>query len=273
MDISYEKLLSDEDFATDFFKNLRIEEGIVCPRCKGVEHYYVQTIKQFTCKCCKRRTTLKSGTVMQSSKLPLKIWLQTFWFMAQSKKGISAKHMQRLLGIKRYRTVFELMHKIRNMMGQSEQERISQCAEGYVSVKLKLDIRDENSTKRQQLLLCNQKNQNGYYQISILSAADMNTWQPAKNARISMARTHKWTYSQMNSVERVRVCDLTVWELTHYSNLLKSITGVHHGVSKKYRQNYLDEFSFKTNTSMDKKDVFERIVKLSVLRPWWAQVT
>lgn len=269
MDLTIEKLFSDEDFLCEFVRVEREKQGITCPRCSSREHYYIKTIKQFTCKQCNRRTTLKSGTLMQSSKLPLKVWFQAFWYIGQTRKGVSSKQMQRFLGIKRYKTVFELMHKIRNMMSQSELERLSSSLEGFVKVNLGMNVRDAKKGERHQILIRNEKAADGNHRISILAAADMNSWQPCRNARLGLARTHKWSEEDIGKAERIRVADLTGWEQTHYSNLLKSITGAYHGVSKKYRQLYLDEFNFKTNVSMMKKDLFTEIVSRSLLRVWW----
>jgi transposase-like protein len=269
MDLTIEKLFSEEETLSDFVRKEREKKGIICPRCSCREHYYVKTIKQFTCKGCKRRTTLRSGTVMQSSKLPYKIWFQAFWYIAQSRKGISSKQMQRYLGIKRYRTVFELMHKIRNMMSQSELDRLSASIEGFVQSKLEMNIRDAEPGDKHQILIRNEKDDRDNYKISILAGADMNCWRPSRNARVSLARSHSWGLADIAKAEVVKADELSGWMQTHYSNLLKSIDGIYHGVSRKYRQLYLDEFSFKTNASMMKKDIFAELISCSLLRVWW----
>ncbi|MGY0407781.1 MAG: transposase, partial [Polaribacter sp.] len=60
----------DEESCKEAFKAYRLEEGIRCKKCGGRLHYWKKNREQWECKNCNHRTTLKSGTVMQSSKLP-----------------------------------------------------------------------------------------------------------------------------------------------------------------------------------------------------------
>ena len=64
------------------------------------------------CRQCRFRTTLRSGTIMQASKLPFRKWYLAMAFMTFSKKGISAKEMQRQLAHKYYEPVWLMMHKL-----------------------------------------------------------------------------------------------------------------------------------------------------------------
>lgn len=113
---------SDEDQCKIAFKNLRLKQGVVCKQCAGVDHYWISTRDQFQCKTCKFRTTLRSGTVLQHSKLPFRYWFLSMYLMTMTKKGISATELQFHLGHKRYEPVWQLMHKIRRGMGEREKK-------------------------------------------------------------------------------------------------------------------------------------------------------
>lgn len=102
------------------FKEVREREGICCKKCSGTVHYWLQAKWQWQCKACRFRTTLRSGTVMESAKLSFHKWYLCMALMSFSKKGISAMEMQRQLGHKRYRTIWVLMHKIRSGMGKRD---------------------------------------------------------------------------------------------------------------------------------------------------------
>ena len=99
------------------FKLEREKEGVICKKCSQTEHYWLSSKWQWQCKNCSFRTTLRSGTIMENSNLPILTWYLCMSFMSFSKKGLSALEMQRQLGHKRYNTVWNLMHKIRNAMG------------------------------------------------------------------------------------------------------------------------------------------------------------
>ena len=81
---------------------------------------WYESCQRFRCLECKTQTTLRSGTILQDSKLPYNIWFMAFYFMSFSKNEISSKEVQRLLGYKRYATVWLLMQKIRTNMSLKE---------------------------------------------------------------------------------------------------------------------------------------------------------
>jgi hypothetical protein len=72
------------------------------------------------CSQCEYHTTLRSGTIIQASKLPFGKWYLTMAFMTFSKKGISAKEMQRELGHDHDEPIWLMMHKLREAMGQRD---------------------------------------------------------------------------------------------------------------------------------------------------------
>ena len=99
------------------FKEYREQEGIVCKKCGNTSHYWKKKREQWECKKCNHRTTLKSGTVMQSSKLPFQYWFIAMHLITSTKKSFSAKEVQRQIGHKRYEPIWSMMHKLRCVMG------------------------------------------------------------------------------------------------------------------------------------------------------------
>lgn len=57
---------------------------------------------------------------MESGKLPFRKWYLVMAFMSFSKKGISAKEMQRQLGHSRYESIWSMMHRVRDAMGKRD---------------------------------------------------------------------------------------------------------------------------------------------------------
>ena len=110
----------DEQSCRSHFKEQREQEGVICKKCNGRDHYWLAGKEQWQCKHCTFRTTLRSGTMMQSSKLPFRMWYMTIAFMTMTKKGFSALEMQRQLDHKRYEPVWYMMHKIRRAMGNRD---------------------------------------------------------------------------------------------------------------------------------------------------------
>ena len=109
----------DEESCEIYLKGHRETTGIYCKTCSGFsKQYWFSASKFFECSKCRRRTSLKAGTVMESSNLSLHTWFTALLLMSATKKGFSCLEFQRQLGLKRYETAFNLMHKIRTVMGE-----------------------------------------------------------------------------------------------------------------------------------------------------------
>lgn len=94
--------------------------GRVCPHCGTVgEHYELhgKTNRAGLYKCadCREPFTVTVGTVFERSKIGLHIWLQAVFLINSSKKGMSAKQLERMLGVT-YKTAWFMSHRIREAM-------------------------------------------------------------------------------------------------------------------------------------------------------------
>ena len=120
------------------FKNKREKEGVFCKKCKHKEHFWLKNKNQWECKQCHFRTTLKSGTIMEHSKMSMYNWYMVMAFMSDVKKGFSTKEIQKQLGAKQYKSVLLLAHKVRTSMGLRDDKYILQgeieLDEGYFCI-------------------------------------------------------------------------------------------------------------------------------------------
>lgn len=92
-----------------------------CPHCGSVRVRRMGGKTQagmFLCNDCRDKFTVRTGTVMERSHVPLHKWLLATHIMAASKKGMSAKQMERMLGVT-YKTAWFLCHRIREAMAPS----------------------------------------------------------------------------------------------------------------------------------------------------------
>jgi len=99
------KNYGDEESCKQKWKEIRDQVGVICKKCGCKNQSWRKGIEQYECKDCKFRTTLRSGTVMEASKLPFHYWLSTMAFLTATKKSISASELQRQLGHKRYEPI------------------------------------------------------------------------------------------------------------------------------------------------------------------------
>ncbi|HET7708075.1 MAG TPA: IS1595 family transposase, partial [Sphingomicrobium sp.] len=115
-------IFHDEAKATAHIEQSRWPDGEpVCPHCEstGVTRMGGKTqAGMFLCNVCRQKFTCRTGTVMERSHVPLHKWLLATHLMAASKKGMSAKQIERMLGVT-YKTAWFLMHRIREAMDEA----------------------------------------------------------------------------------------------------------------------------------------------------------
>src|SRR5688572_10972563 len=90
----------DETSCIEFVRDSRWPGGVLCPRCSGSRGRTVPGRPcSWRCHACAYTFSAISGTVMENTKLPLAAWLQAAYLLVTDKRGISAKQLQRDLGL------------------------------------------------------------------------------------------------------------------------------------------------------------------------------
>lgn len=89
-----------------------------CPHCGSTRIHRMVGKTQagmFLCNDCRDKLTVRTGSVMERSHVPLHNWLLVTHIMAASKKGMSASQVARMIGVT-YKTAWFLCHRIREAM-------------------------------------------------------------------------------------------------------------------------------------------------------------
>ena len=110
----------DEQSCIERFKAQRNANGVVCQKCASREHFWLKNKLSYECKHCHSRQSLRSGTVMENSKLPFRYWFVAMHLLTGTKKSFSASELQRQLGDNRFQPIWEMLHKLRNVMGKRD---------------------------------------------------------------------------------------------------------------------------------------------------------
>ena len=135
---SFSAHFTSESDCRNHFKSERDKAGVICPVCGNNTHYWIKSRWSYECKNCRHRTSLRSGTIMQSSNLSFLIWYKSMFLMSVTKKGFSAKEIQRQLNLKRYEPVWQMTYKLRKAMGNRDArytlEGMIEMGEGYFTV-------------------------------------------------------------------------------------------------------------------------------------------
>ncbi len=123
---SLSTLFTDEDKAREFLESQRWPDGkAICPHCGGEGYALTSKIDSKNptppgvkkCKDCRKKFTVRIGTIFEESRLPLSKWLIAFHWMTSSKKGVSAHQIARELDVT-VKTAWFLCHRIREASGR-----------------------------------------------------------------------------------------------------------------------------------------------------------
>lgn len=104
-----------EDRCHEYMEKLRWPGGVECPRCECTKISRLKKYRKYECADCEYQFTVRVGTVLQDSKLPLWKWFLATFLMVESKKGISANQLKRMIGVS-YKTAWYLCHRIREAL-------------------------------------------------------------------------------------------------------------------------------------------------------------
>ena len=299
--INFINRFPDESSCIEFIKEQRIQQGIICKKCTGIEHYWLVNKFSFQCASCGFRTSIKSGTVMQSSNLPIRTWMMAITFITATKKGFSAAELQRQLGMKRYEPVFRMYHKLRKVMGQRDEryrlEDMVEYDEAFVGKSTKAKIRRQlkrgrGSQKQSKVAVMAESTpledpESGktdkscrYFKMKKIKNLEAKTAQRLIKDYIdsnAVLQTDKsTTFSDLSDCIDVHVREISgtkegnlniKWVHIAISNLKKHLQ-TYHMISERMMQNYLDEFCYKLNRRYFGQKLFDRLIIASIY-PYW----
>ena len=120
----------DEQSARTWFENVFWSEGRHCGRCGSMQTKPVPNEKPmpYWCSDCRNYFSVKTGTPMQASNIPLQKWVIAMYMMATNLKGVSSMKIHRELGISQ-KSAWHMMHRIREIWNSDIENKIKNSAE------------------------------------------------------------------------------------------------------------------------------------------------
>lgn len=275
------------------FKEERDKIGVQC-KCGSSEHYWIKSRWSYECKKCRSRTSLKSGTIMQSSNLSFLVWYKTIFLMTATKKGFSSKEIQKQLGLKRYEPVWAMVHKLRKAMGNRDArytlEGMIEFDEGYFTIESSEIEQDKGirgrgavgksnvaimaeSTVLEDIETGKKSNQCRYFKAKVLTdhtSELINETIQESISEKSILFTDKSTsyidiadYVEIHITEKSNketTTETLKWVHIAISNAKRNFLGNYHKIKGKYLQLYLNEFVYKLNRRYFEEKLFDRLV-------------
>ncbi len=120
---------TDETACVRYLEGLSWPDGFLCARCGWAGEPWRGSRRRLVCRSCGHETTVTAGTLFQGTRTPLRQWLAAAWHVTTAEEGVSARRLQRALGVGSYETAWTILHRLRRAMVRSGRPRLEGLAE------------------------------------------------------------------------------------------------------------------------------------------------
>jgi len=257
--------------------------GFVCPRCGGAARtrFLRGGLPYWQCGSCAHQCSLLSGTVFESTKLPLSRWFLAMQLLTQSKNNVSALELMRQLGVS-YRTAWLIKHKIMETMRTREASRE---LDGRVEIddaylggehsgkagrgsenKVPIVVAVQTTRTGQPLLACLRQQEHTSEEIAVFAGQHIATSATVVSDGLWCFRATAIVGAEHQRVvtgSGRHVAKLPQFKAvnTLLGNLKTAIGGTYHAFDfAKYAHRYLAEFQYRFNRRFNMRTIFSRLL-------------
>jgi len=166
-----------EETCRDYLEQLRWPNGETCLRCQSDKIGEIQERGQYVCYSCNYHFSVTTGTIFHDTHLPLWKWFLTIYTMVESKKGVSAKQIERTIDMS-YKTAWYLCHRIRAAMAELNAEKLSgtvEVDETWIGGKLKGHGLGKGNYSKNKTLVIGIIQRDGDIRLKVIKRADRKT--------------------------------------------------------------------------------------------------
>jgi len=265
----------DDNACLDEIFNNRYGHLKSCPSCKKKTNFYrIENRKVYSCQYCGYQISPLADTIFHKSSTSLKDWFYSIYLFSVSKNGVSAKELERQLGVT-YKCAWRIAKQIRQLFKQNKDllSDIIEIDETYIGGKHKGKRGRGSENKTPVVGLAQRK---GNLKAKVVSNTNSYTVQNIMRDSVQLGSNIMTDeYRSYNVVRKLGFNHQTVshfkeqWAngIAHtntiegfWSQLKRSINGTYHCVSPKYLQSYVDEFVYRYNNRLSPFPIFLSLV-------------
>lgn len=263
------RAIPDEQAAIDHFTAIRWRNGAFCPLCGSTKIYHFSDKRTHKCGDCRKRFSIKVGTIFQDTKIPIQKWLMAIWMLTSHKKGIASTALARDIDVTQ-KTAWFMLHRLRQA---ALSESFNAPLEGKIEVDEtyvggKAHNRHKGDPKNQpgtggKTAVIGALERGGEVAARVIAKTDTATLDGFVHAYVSPTATLVSTdehsgYRHLGRTYRHQVVRHSAGEYVNgdchtngiegfWSLLKRQIIGIHHVVSPKHLNRYVAEASWRFN--------------------------
>jgi len=269
-----EKYVSDDVCLQEIFEN-RFGNLKTCPECKTTTKFHkVSNRKCYACQNCGYQLHPLAGTIFHKSSTSLKNWFYALYLFANSKNGVSAKELERQLGVT-YKCAWRMAKQIRLLFEQNKSllSDIVEADETYIGGKSK-GKRGRGAENKTSVVGLVQRQ--GEVKARVTVNTKSITVKPLIRENVAI-QSHIMTdeYRSYNNLDKYGYQHSRINHVSNqyvngdvhtntiegfWSQLKRSINGTYHAVSPKYLQDYVNEFAWRYNLRSSDLPIFHLMV-------------
>jgi transposase len=283
--MEFDREFPDDAACLEWLKNWVYPDGIHCPKCQKItKHHRVAKRPAYACQFCGHHVHPMQGTIFQDSATSLKLWFHAIFLMASTRCGISAKQLERELGVT-YKCAWRIFNRVRSMLDEGDGPKLSGKVEtdeafyggkehnkhknkriphasgavgktavwgaveqgGRVYARVVPDVRSGSILPHLRERIMPQ---------SMIFSDESNVYDSVQRMGYGHRRVHHAANVYVSGDAHTNTIE-GFWSLTK-----NGIRGVYHNVSAKYLQMYLNEYAFRFNRrkSLGRHNMFEAFV-------------
>ena len=266
----------DEDSCLEFIKNARWPDGIHCVKCEYITpHHRIRGRKVYSCQHCGSHVSPTADTIFHKSSTSLRSWFHAMFLMASTRTGISAKQLERELGVT-YKTAWRMFHQIRKLMAQGDLQLFGEVEvdETYIGGRRSGGPRGRGAPGK--TVVAGIVQRNGKAVAKVVPDVKARTLLPMIRQHVPRGET---VYTdELTSYSPLGIMGYQHATVRHHakqyvagrahtnnieglwSNVKRGLDGVHHAVSPKYLQAYLDSYIYRFNRRQDEESMFAQLL-------------
>jgi transposase len=266
-----------------------------CPKCERQRRFHrVKSRQSYSCDSCGHHIHPTAGTIFHKSTTPLRLWFHAVFLLSQTRCGISAKQLQREIGVT-YKTAWRMFNSIRRMLQDDDDSPLTgevEIDETNVGGKLRASDRRRRAAAGinpytpaldKQTIVLAMVERGGRVRTVVIPDRSAETIATVIEANVSPDATiytdefplyvgigRKYAdHHRIKHRDKVYAIGQVHTQTVEgfFGNLKRGLSGVQHSVSRKWLGLYVQEFAFKYNHRDDREPMFRIFLRRLTTAP------